>query len=230
MKTELNFREITNLDNFSGIVPIFPLSSVVFFPNTLLPLHIFEQRYKQMLCDALVSEKLIGMVLLKPGWEKDYFGNPEIYEVAGIGRIITSETFDDGKSNIVLYGLKRVEIIETIDLEPYRKARIKILENKNESVESILKEKILYMILAWNEIIKDQKYKININKDLSLGRLTDVLASILISNVFEKQKLLEELNVNKRARKIISFLEDRLKVLEITSRKSNDILSKRNLN
>ncbi len=129
-----------------------------------------------------------------------------------------------------MYGLKRVEIIETIDLEPYRKARIKILENKNESVESILKEKILYMILAWNEIIKDQKYKININKDLSLGRLTDVLASILISNVFEKQKLLEELNVNKRARKIISFLEDRLKVLEITSRKSNDILSKRNLN
>ena len=76
----------------------------------------------------------------------------------------------------------------------------------------------------------ESKYKIKINNDLSLGRLTDVLASVLISNVFEKQKLLEELNINQRAMEIASFLEDRLRVLEITSQRRDEILEKRNLN
>ena len=76
----------------------------------------------------------------------------------------------------------------------------------------------------------ESKYKIKINKDLSLGRLTDVLASVLISNVFEKQKFLEELNINQRAMQIAMFLEDRLRVLEITSTRRDEILEKRNLN
>lgn len=229
MKTELNFREINNLDNFSGVVPIFPLSTVVFFPNTLLPLHIFEQRYRDMLNDALSDEKLIGMALLKPGWEKDYFGNPEIYRITGIGRIITSETFEDGRSNIVLYGLRRAEILETIDGKPYRQARIRLLENPGVNEEKILREKILYMISAWNDMNGDEN-QIKVNGSLNLGRLTDVLASLLISNVFEKQKLLEELDINERGRKIATFLEDRLKVLEITLSRRDEIIKKRDLN
>ncbi|MGH7884298.1 MAG: LON peptidase substrate-binding domain-containing protein [Thermodesulfobacteriota bacterium] len=232
LNTEIDFREITNLDNFSGIIPIFPLSTVVFFPNTLLPLHIFEPRYREMLRDAENSEKLLGMTLLRPGWEKDYFGNPDVFNITGIGRIISSETFEDGKSNVVLYGLKRAKIVEIFNDKSYRTARIELLENISEKSSEVLKEKILYMISTWNDMLDErhENYKIKVNAELSLGKLTDILASVLISNVFEKQKFLEELNIDKRAEMIFSFLEARSKMLAVTSARQSEIVNKRNLN
>lgn len=229
---DFNLKEITNLDNFSGIVPVFPLSTVVFFPNTLLPLHIFEERYRDMIKDARESEKLIAMALLKPGWEKSYYEKPEIFHIAGIGRIVNCETFEDGKSNIVLYGLKRIKILETVDDKSYRRAKVELLDNKTDEDNAELKEKILYSISNWNDMLDDEhkKFRIRVNTALSLGKLTDILASVLITNVFEKQKYLEELNVDKRAEMIITFLEARLKVLSITSSRKNEIINKRNLN
>ncbi len=106
---ELDLNNVANLKNFSGVVPLFPLSSVVFFPNTLLPLHIFEPRYKEMVNAAINNEKIIGMALLKPGWESDYYGNPDVYDIIGMGRIVSSDVFEDGKINIILYGLKRAK-------------------------------------------------------------------------------------------------------------------------
>lgn len=232
LNKEVDFREITNLDKFSGNVPVFPLSTVVFFPNTLLPLHIFEQRYRDMLKDAQESEKLIAMALLKPGWEKEYFEKPEIFEITGIGRIVTCETQDDGKSNIVLYGLKRARITDLFDDNTYRRANIDLLENISEGNNEPLKDKILYSISNWNDMLADKlkKYKIMVNSNLSLAKLTDILASVLITNVFEKQKYLEELNITKRAEMMLSFLEARLKMIEITSGRQSDIVKKRNLN
>jgi len=63
-------------------IPMFPLPSVVFFPHTLLPLHIFEARYRQMLADCLAGERRLAVVLLKPGWEADYYGCPPVCSVA----------------------------------------------------------------------------------------------------------------------------------------------------
>ena len=228
----INFNEIKNLDSFSGIVPVFPLSTVVFFPNTLLPLHIFEQRYRDMLIDSLNSEKAIVMALLKPGWEENYYGNPEVFDIAGMGRIVNSETFKDGRSNIVLYGLKRIKIIEIIEEKPYRKAKVEILEDRKITSDSDYREKINQLITDWNSMLgeKEKKHKISINNLLPLENLTDVLASVLITNVFEKQQLLEETNVEIRAEKLIAFLETRLKVISITSNRSNSIMEKKNLN
>lgn len=229
---QLDFNKITDLENFSGIVPVFPLSSVVFFPNTLLPLHIFEQRYRDMLNDAQNSEELILMALLKPGWEKDYYGRPDLFQIAGLGRIVNCETLENGKSNIVLYGLKRTKIVEILDDKSYRRARVELLDNTDENNSGKLKDKILYSISGWNDMLdeKHKKFRINVNSSLPLGKLTDVLASVLITNVFEKQRFLEELNIYKRAEMINSFLEARIKVLSITSSRKDDIAKKRNLN
>ncbi len=72
---DLDLKDVANLENFSGIVPLFPLSSVVFFPIIFLPLHILELSYREMVLTALNTEKLIGMALLKPGCERDYDKN-----------------------------------------------------------------------------------------------------------------------------------------------------------
>lgn len=229
---ELDLKDVANLDNFSGVLPLFPLSSVVFFPNTLLPLHIFEPRYKEMVNTALNNEKIIGMALLKPGWEGDYYRNPEVYDVIGMGRIVSSEELDDGKINIVLYGLKRARIIKVVEELPYRQALVSIMENEydtnNESFRNIIEEHINKWNLYLDE--KQKAHRINVNTKLPLENLTDALGSLIFPNVFDKQMLLEETNVQKRAEIIINDLQSRLDMISITSQKRSEIINKRNLN
>jgi len=229
---KLQIKEIKNLDNFSGIVPIFPLSTVVFFPNTLLPLHIFEERYRDMLSNALNSERIIAMALLKPGWEENYYGSPEIYEVAGMGRIVSSETFSDGRSNIVLYGLKRIKIVEVIEEIPYRRAKIEVLENKKSSDEKNYKDRINNIVSDWNDMLgsKFKEHKLSLNMNLPLENLTDVMASVIFTNIFDKQSFLEETDVDKRAVMLIESMETRLRYAEITSKRKDSIINTRDLN
>ena len=228
----IDLANVLNLQNFSGVIPLFPLATVVFFPNTLLPLHVFEPRYRQMVKDIIDGERIIGMVLLKPGWEKSYEGNPEIYSVVGMGRIVNSEPLDDGRFNIVLYGLKRVKIIDIVKDIPYRLARVEILEDVHGTNENIYRERIVELILRWNGIIgkEHESHLINIDTRLPLENLIDAIASTSVSNVVEKQELLEEINVQKRAENILTHLETKVEVISIVAKRRNQIVEKRNLN
>ena len=91
-------------------IPIFPLPNTVLFPNVFLPLHIFELRFKKMVTDALLGDRIIGMTLLRPGWESDYEGCPAVFSVGCAGLITHSETLEDGRYNIVLRGLQKFQI------------------------------------------------------------------------------------------------------------------------
>ena len=91
-------------------LPIFPLPTVVLFPNVFLPLHIFEPRYRQMVAESLAGDRIIGMVLLKPGYEDDYEGAPPVYATGCSGLITHAEQLEDGKYNLVLRGLEKFTI------------------------------------------------------------------------------------------------------------------------
>ena len=105
-------------------LPIFPLPEVVFFPETVLPLHIFEPRYRRMIADCLAGEGRLAVVMLRAGWERDYQGRPPVHDVAGVGEIMQAERLADGRYNIVLDGRCRVRIEEELALErPYRTVR-----------------------------------------------------------------------------------------------------------
>jgi ATP-dependent Lon protease len=223
---------LLNLDNFSGIIPLFPLPNIVFFPNSLLPLHVFEPRYRQMVEDIIDSERIIGMVLLKPGWEKNYHDSPEIFSVGCMGRIISIEAEKEGRSNIVLYGLKRVRILEILHYAPYRLARVNLMEDIHGTNEEGYQKRISDLISRWNSMLgKDYKsHRINVDFNLALGTLTDSITPQIVSNVFHMQEFLEEANVLKRADKILGHLETKLEIISITSKRRNSILEKRNLN
>ena len=96
----------------SDLLPLFPLPTAVLFPNVFLPLHVFEPRYREMVADALNSDRLIGMALLRPGWEADYDGRPAVYPVGCSGVITHVERLADGRYNIVLRGLDRFRIVD----------------------------------------------------------------------------------------------------------------------
>src|SRR6185436_5829944 len=91
-------------------IPIFPLPTVVLFPNVFLPLHIFEPRYRQMITESLAGDRIIGMVLLKRGYEDDYDGAPPIYATGCSGLITHAEQLEDGNYNLVLRGLEKFAI------------------------------------------------------------------------------------------------------------------------
>src|SRR5271155_3631888 len=79
------------LAEFSGKARLFPLPNLVFFPQVMQPLHIFEPRYRQMTADALEEDRLIALVLPRPGWDKPYAGSPAIHSVACLGRILAEQ-------------------------------------------------------------------------------------------------------------------------------------------
>ncbi|HEV2063562.1 MAG TPA: LON peptidase substrate-binding domain-containing protein [Thermoanaerobaculia bacterium] len=104
-------------------LPLFPLPGVVLLPGTLLPLHVFEPRYSAMVTDALAGDRLIGMAMLKPGWE-NAAEPPPIYAVGGAGEIVESEDLEDGRFNIVLEGRFRYRVLDEAAPGPYRLARV----------------------------------------------------------------------------------------------------------
>src|SRR5947208_10482185 len=105
-------------------IPIFPLPNVVLFPNVFLPLHIFEPRYRQMVDEALKGDRIIGMVLLRPGWESDYEGRPPVYPIGCAGVMTHSERLADGRFNIVLRGMEKFRITGEESGRSYRVARV----------------------------------------------------------------------------------------------------------
>ena len=109
-------------------IPLFPLPNVALFPAALLPLHIFEPRYRAMVADALDGERLIGMVMLRPGWEPRYERMPEVYRVGCAGFITHADRLADGRYNIMLRGLEKFRIVRERStregVELYRMAQI----------------------------------------------------------------------------------------------------------
>jgi uncharacterized protein len=114
----------------SDLLPLFPLPNVVLFPNVFLPLHIFEPRYREMVADALAADRMIGMVLLRPGWDRDYEGRPPIYPIGCSGVMTHVERLDDGRFNIVLRGLERFRVVDENHDLSYRRAVVEPLHER----------------------------------------------------------------------------------------------------
>ncbi|MEP6801172.1 MAG: LON peptidase substrate-binding domain-containing protein [Acidobacteriota bacterium] len=104
-------------------IPLFPLPGGILFPGTLVPFHIFEPRYIEMVADALAGDRLIGLAMLKPGVDADE-GHSPIYPVGGAGEIIESEELEDGRYNILLEGRFRYRVIDEKPRGSYRTARV----------------------------------------------------------------------------------------------------------
>src|SRR5687767_4350769 len=116
-----------NAQGLLRAVPLFPLPNVVLFPRAVLPLHIFEERYKLMTAHALAGERLVAMALLKPGWEKNYYHKPAIEPVVCVGMILTHEKLPDGKYNFLLQGQSRARVMRDVGDLPYPTADLQTL-------------------------------------------------------------------------------------------------------
>lgn len=181
------------LTRFSGHAPIFPLPNVVFFPKTLLPLHIFEERYKQMVRDVLEKERIICMVLMKGEDEQDLSGRPAIHNIGTVGYIEEVDELADGKFNIILNGLVKVKINEIEVATPYRQAHLDITpDTVKEWKAEEERDKMLQQFRQIADALEGEfPYREIEQSDVSLEVLTNLLTTWLPIPDSEKQKLLE---------------------------------------
>jgi uncharacterized protein len=190
-------------------LPLFPLPNVVLFPNVFLPLHIFEPRYREMVADALNGDRLIGMALLKPGWEKEYEGRPPVYAIGCSGLMTHVERLDDGRYNIVLRGVERFRIVQEDQSRSYRRASVEpVIEGPGSAADRIAVQRQrakLEALLA--PTVERAGTDMKIPTAMADEDLVHALAQYLDLEPIEKQALLEKASLRARAESLVELLE-----------------------
>jgi len=212
-------------------VPLFPLPNVVLFPRAVLPLHIFEERYKQMTADAIVGagdtgqSARIAMALFRPGWEKSYYGRPAIEPVVCVGRILNHEKLPDGKYNFLLQGELRARVLREDTALPYRVAALEPLVETDVLEIDLAEERRRMTCLFDSEVFEKlpavQQYRQLLASALTTIEVADLLAFNLLDDVATKQLLLAETDVRRRVGRIISLVEDLCPMLQALARRQS---------
>jgi Lon protease-like protein len=189
-------------------IPLFPLPNVVLFPNVFLPLHIFEPRYREMVTDALHGDRLIGMVLLRPGWEGDYEGRPAVYPIGCAGLITFSEDLPDGRFNIVLRGLEKFAITGEDHSRSYRIGRVQaMLEEVPEADRAVIRAERRRLEALLVPQPEGRGADPKVPPSMPDEDMINALAQYLELEPVEKQALLEREGLLTRCRSLIELLE-----------------------
>jgi len=195
-------------DVVPSLIPLFPLPDIVLFPRVSLPLHIFEPRYRKMVADAMDGHRTIGMILLRPGWEKDYHGRPPVFASGCAGRIETCEALPDGKYNIVLRGLSRFRVVDEHAGEPYRLATVEPLPETVEEGTAHLEDARRRVLAAIGKAADGPSIMV-LNSDLPHAVFVDALSQSLPLTGIERQSLLDCDTVSGRYARLLEILDFR---------------------
>jgi len=193
----------------SDLLPLFPLPNVVLFPNVFLPLHIFEPRYREMVADAVASDRMIGMVLLRPGWERDYEGRPPVYPIGCSGVVTHVERLPDGRYNLVLRGLERFRIVDEDHSRSYRRATIEPLHERRVDAEdrTVIRRQRAKLESMLAPAVERAGADSTMPSSMSDEDLVNALAQYLDLEALEKQALLERPCLRTRAEALVELLE-----------------------
>ena len=197
-----------NVDALPAEIPLFPLPEVVLFPGVPRPLLIYEPRYREMVADALKGNKIIGMVLLRPGYEKDYEGRPPIYGIGCAGVIEDYEQLPDGRYGILLRGLTTFRVVSEDQRKPYRLARVEavpeLLTDEERGPLSTVRERLARLL--------DTVLPLGVeppDPGLDDVEFVNLIAQALSMPEDARQDLLERNSLLSRARALVDRLERR---------------------
>jgi len=200
------------------VLPIFPLPGLTFFPHTLLPLHIFEARYRAMVTDCLARDRRLAVVGLRPGYEATYDAKPPVYAVAGAGEVVRWERLATGRFNILVRGDCRVRIETELPTDTlYRVARARVIEDavpqgdggRLASQTDRVKAACLRLLEARGQSSREVERALR--AATVPGVVADRIASVVIPDPLLRQELLETLDVGRRLDRLAAALDDLLR-------------------
>ena len=193
-------------------VPVMPLPGALLFPHALLPLYIFEMRYRAMLEHALAHERMFCVSLIKPQ-RGDWRSVDDFCHVATVGLIRACVGRGDGTSNLILQGLQRVRFTGFAQEQPFPIAEIEPLESRSSASPNeidALGRKVLDLYERFKH--RGRQFPEKVDQYLTnLGApemLADLMAATFVSDPVRRQQILEELSVPQRLRLIIQYLSE----------------------
>lgn len=199
-----------NINNLPNTLPVFPLSNFIIFPETTVPLNIFEPRYIQMIDDSMKSNRMLGMIQPKKTLKND---SPELFEIGCMGKITSFSETEDGRYLIVINGVSRFKIINEINSSKlYRTCKV---DFKNFSQDLKLDEfkidvsELDTIFKSLKSLLKKQGYVINW-EDLKEQNLQQTINTLSMASPFsleEKQILLETPTLKSRKEKLEEILK-----------------------
>ena len=184
-------------------IPIFPLQDVVLFPNSTVPLHIFEPRYRAMVADALEGDSIIGMILLQPGHEAEYEGRPPIFAVGCAGVITAVEELPDGRYNIVLEGIMKFRVLSEDASRSYRLAEVEALPEVVDASDPLLAQRRQQLERALLSRSPGMQLP---SSDMADEEVIDGLSAVFPLNPADRQDLLEADGPIERAVRLIRLI------------------------
>lgn len=193
-----------------GRLPMFPLPGVVLFPNAMLPLHIFEERYRKMTRDVLESHRHLAMAMLQSEAEDDAEerARPAVRPIMGVGEVVMAHELPDGRFNLVVRGRARVELQEELTtVEPYRMIIANVradapvtqpreLADADQSLRALV-GRLADGIPEGGELLRQV-----VASQATPAELADVLAAALVVDVQKRQRLLETRDLVKRIERV----------------------------
>lgn len=198
-------------------LPIFPLPNVLLFPNMVLPLHIFEERYKRMISDCLQGDRLLGLFLLQQGWEQE--GKvPTPYEVGGMGRITRAVKYPNGSMDILLSGVARVHVLRYFQQKPYLVAEVELWPDEpddSEGLEALTRRMVgLFERFVTAKAGEGHELLTGLKLLASPIDLLHVVVTNMPLDVHQKQEILNLRPVDERITMMITFLHRELSGLK----------------
>ena len=185
-------------------VPIFPLPGMVLLPRTMISLHIFEPRYRLMMEDCIEGSRLLAVAMFDEAGRPDEHGRPAIHPIAGIGALRRSAKLPDGRYNIVLEGLGRVDVSEELaPVKSYRRGVARVLEDVEPTDDAMTTRAVASLralcaraLAGANE--DDAEVVEGLNRVDDPGVLADLVAAAAIRDNLDRQRVLAEPDVLKR--------------------------------
>ena len=193
--------------DFSGEVRLFPLSDLVLFPGVVLPLHIFESRYQEMLQDAVDDDQLIAMATLLPGHEHDYYSRPPVAPIVCIGQVTAHERTESGTYNLVLVGVQPAEILHEIEpVRAFRRASVEVLRTASDASSDKMVDEDLAALVQQRIPAAEKLVRMYREGRLDTTKMVDVLAFHLPLPTDLKLQLLAESRTEVRVEMLVAAL------------------------
>ena len=187
-------------------IPIFPLQDVMLFPNISRPLLIFEPRYRAMVADALKGDRIIGMVLLRAGYEAEYEGRPPVHPIGCAGVITSFEQLPDGRYVIMLRGLVKFRVTSEDQTRLYRLARVEAMpEMQNDEQRAALGRQRSRLLALLAEVVAPGSEPPS--PALSDEEIVNGIAQHLELDPLARQDLLERNGPLSRSQALVDLLE-----------------------
>jgi ATP-dependent Lon protease len=189
-------------------LPLFPLPQTVLFPGALLPLHVFEPRYRALVRDILETHRALSVVLITNPIELDEHGHPAIADVAGAGVIVDYAELPEGRYNILVRGRARVRLRELPFIAPYRRASATVIESRSTDIPQGDISALVSTATSFSSLVRerDKGFDFPLPKNASPEQLADLCAHHLILDPRERQVILEMADAASRVRRVAEVL------------------------